>query len=336
VRLQAGSAIQGKQLPRHAPVGTHGVEDLLNPGELIKGPGSGTTQQRNFEYMEGLPDPGSKDRFGRVLRADQIVDAGGGVKVSQPTAGGKEVVVDPATVHDNDASRAQARRTGTEIAAQKAEYPRAKFAKDRTLQDIGAMNDQAMEIAKNEKLYQAFGLTRPISAIPGTEGANLRAMVQTLTSKMMITTLLNLRSMSKTGGAVGNVSDREGLKMETAMANLSDPNISVGQVFKEVKRLIGYNADLEGFINDAFDLTYDAQGNPIMSQAPRGTPAPAGEGGEGEMTIEEIVINNGDGELDDAGNVVRSDGSGWTLETDAAGNKAWVSPDRTQYEEVAQ
>ncbi len=341
-----GSAIQGKLLPRIAPVGTYGTENLLDETPELTGvPGGGTTAGKNYEQFVELGGPPGPSTFMDMVRTqDRVVTSGGVPAVARvgPTGGGPATpVVSAEDAASNKAALADASRTGTETAKMRSEYPRAKFARDRTVQDITAMNDQAMEIAKNEKLYQAFGLTRPIAMIPGTEGANLRAMVQTLTSKMMITTLLNLRAMSKTGGAVGNVSDREGLKMETALANLSDPNISVGQVFKEVKRLIGYNADLEALINESFDLTYDAKGEPRL--ATQGARSPT-DGGEDTLysngdpvegaTIEEEIINRGDGDYNETGNLV--DSRGWVFMKSPDG-AAWVNPDGSgEYEEVAQ
>lgn len=332
VRTRKLGALTDKPYSDLMPVGTHGVVNVTkDEPTLIKGPGSGTTAQKNFEYMEGLP-PEKRDAFGRVLRADQIVDAGGGVKVARPTAsGGATPVVDASTVASNAAAVTDAKKTGQEVAKMRAEYPQIKFMKERTLQDVTAMSNQAAEIAANEKLYQAFGLTQPISAIPGTEGANLRAMIQTLTSRMMLTTLVNLRNMSPTGGAVGNVSDREGLKMETAMANLSDPNITVGQVLKEVKRLTGYSQELTGYINEAFNLTYDEKGEPRISQ--RYNPTPADAGGD-PGSLQETIMNQPGVTQNDAGDLVREDG--WIYMEDASGNAAWVSPNGVDFEPIAQ
>lgn len=340
-QLAAGSSVQGKEMPNLVPIGTQGVEDLLHPENgLIPGTGKKTTAISNFEYGQQLP-PEQQDAFSPYVRADQVVNAGGVPTARRATTGAAAPVVDAATVADNAEKVNEGKGVGKERAAQKANFPQAKYTLERTRQNIHATEDIANEIAENESLYQAFGLTQLVSKIPGTDGANLRANLQTLSSKLMLDTITNMRQMSKTGGLVGNVSDREGLKLETMIANLSDPNISVGQALKEIKRLLRYNADLEHIMDSAFNATYDKNGNPLLSMAPRGESnpdgSPVGDGAEdGDSTIEEIILNSGDGEMSDDGNIVRADGSGWTLETDAQGNKAWVSPDRTQFEEVAQ
>lgn len=342
----AGSAIQGKLLPRIAPVGTHGTENLLDEEPTLTIPPGGgnlSTHAKDYNFREQLSreNPSGVPTFDSIVRADRVFTAGGvpmSVPGVNPDGRGPRELVSAEDVAGNKEVTADAAKTGQERAKLRAAYPTAKFARDRTQQDITAMNDQAMEIAKNEKTWQAFGLTRPIAAIPGTEGANIRALVQTLQSKLMLNTLLNLRAMSKTGGAVGNVSDREGLKMETAIANLSDPNITVGQVLKEVKKLIGYNVELSGYIDEAFDLTYDEKGEPRVAR-----PSPAAAGGEGEgdvavdgeqTSIEDEIINRGDGEYNDEGFLV--DSRGWVFEKSPDG-AAWVNPnDRTQFDEVAQ
>lgn len=55
---------------------------------------------------------------------------------------------------------------------------------------------------------------------------------------------------------------------------------------------------------------------------------------EPDQSIEEIVIANGDGVTDAQGQIVRQDG--WILRHDPQGNYAWVNPEGTGFEPVAQ
>lgn len=337
-QLAAGSAIQGKEMPNIVPVGTHGVEDLLHPEKgLITTPGSGTTAMRNYAFNKTLP-PEEQNDFSPFVRADQVVNAGGVPTARRATTGTAAPVVDAATVADNAADIAEGKKTGTLRATQKADFPMVRYTLDQNKLSLKSQNELATDLYNDDKLWQAVGPTQLISKIPGVEGAHVRAQIALLTNKLMLSTLINLRAMSKTGGAVGNVSDKEGDTMKSAIAALSDPNLSAGAFRKELGRLLAYNAELETNLDRAFNGTYDAQGNPLLSTAPRGTSSPDGSpaGEDGQPSIADEIVNRGDGEYDDEGNLVRADGSGWTFETDAAGNAAWVSPDRTQYEEVAQ
>jgi len=61
-----------------------------------------------------------------------------------------------------------------------------------------------------------FGRTPTVSQ----EGRNAQAILETIKSQIFIETLQAMREASKTGGAVGNVSDREGDRLENAMTAL--------------------------------------------------------------------------------------------------------------------
>jgi hypothetical protein len=322
-------------LPRIAPVGTHGTENLLDEvPTLTAGPGSKTTAARNYEYSESLPSDAARREFSPFVGADQIVNTGGVPTVRARTTGESAPVVPADQVAANAAALAEGKDTGKRIAAQKADYPLVRYSLEQNNLNVAEQNKLLDELINDEKLWQAVGPTQLISAIPGTQGAYIRGKLDTLGNKVMLSTLINLRAMSKTGGAVGNVSDREGDTMRGSQGAITNFNLMAGDMRQELQRVRAYNNEFSKIMNDAFTATYDDQGNPRLSVAPRGTPG--AEGGEAEMSIEDIIVNNGDGEYDDEGTLVRADGSGWTLETDAAGNKAWVSPDRTQFEEVAQ
>lgn len=329
-----GSAIQGKLLPRIAPVGTHGTENLIDEvPTLTAGPGSKTTAARNYEYSESLPSDAARRDFSPFVGADQIVNTGGVPTVRARTTGESAPVIPADDVASNAAKLAEGKKTGTTIAVQKADYPMVKYTLDQNRLGVSEQNKLIDELLSDEKLWQAVGPTQLISAIPGTQGAYIRGKLDTLGNKQMLQTLVNLRSMSKTGGAVGNVSDREGDTMRGAQGAVTNFNLMAGDMRRELMRVREYNNAFLANMDAAFTATYDDQGNPILSAGPRGA---GGESVEGQESIEDLIINSGDGEYDDEGNLVRADGSGWTLETDAAGNKAWVSPDRTQFEEVAQ
>lgn len=336
-RLRAGQGIQGKVTGDFGPIGAHGVVDLTKDvQELIVPPGGGgaSTAVKNYEYSQSLP-PDERSAFNEYVRADRIINAGGVPYVAPGFGGGgaARAAVDPEQVAANAASIAGGKRLGTTVAVQKADYPMVRYTLNQNKLNIAEANKVAMELLADDKLWQSVGPTAIIANIPGTQGAYLRGKLDVLGNKTMLQTLINLRAMSKTGGAVGNVSDREGETMRAAIAAITSQNIMAGDMRKELERLVAYNKGFERNMEEAFKLTYDEQGNPRLSTVLPG-PGGAPEDTEAQLPIEDIIVNSGDGEYDERGNVVRADG--WILMKDASGNVAWVSPDGTQYEEVAQ
>lgn len=338
-RLQAGHAIQGKVSPDLAAVGTHGVVDLTKEDQtLIPGQGKRTTAIENFEYNNALP-PEQRGSFAPFVRTDQMVDTTNPRAARNPITGVTTQVVTPDEAAQGEAAVTGAKKTAEEVVKLRKDYPQTKLTLGRMFQDIGAQDQQIAEIGKQRKLWQSFGLGQKIASIPGTDGANIRALVETLQSQLMLNTLISLRAMSKTGGAVGNVSDREGYKMETARVNLSNPDITVGQVLSELDKLSAYNNTLRGLMQTAFEETYDENGEPILARTLPKPGGAAGEGGEdGEfdefagMSTADIMIATEQGEMNDAGLVV--DKRGWIL-LESPDGAAWVNPEnQNEFEEV--
>jgi len=109
-------------------------------------------------------------------------------------------------------------------------------AKDVAVQKYGVMNgtiDEAMKIVKDNE-WATGGLTGGINSnIPGTDAYTLDKTINTLQANLSFDALQAMREASKTGGALGSVSERElqllgstvasldsGLPRETIMNNL--------------------------------------------------------------------------------------------------------------------
>lgn len=274
--------------------GTGGYTDITaeEPTVTIPPGGGGDSMSshgKDFNFRKSLTTPEDVALFDQIVRQDRVVSAGGVPSVVpgiNPTRQPARPVVDPTTVATNAGDIAREKKLGGLMAARAVDYPQTKFTLDQSKLALKAQNELANELLADDKLWQTVGPTQLISKIPGTEGAYLRAKKDTLLNKVMLATLLNLRAMSKTGGAVGNVSDREGETMRMAQAALSQ-DIMAGDFRKELQRLVAYNAELEKNLDTAFNNTYDVQGNPV---AP-GTAAAAGGASdlpqEGDIVLDE-------------------------------------------------
>ena len=115
----------------------------------------------------------------------------------------------------------------TEIAAQRSKIRSMRSTTDRAL--------NALESATGKVGTLSTGFIGGVSSfIPGTPGFTLVERLLPVVSQEFVTNLQNMRDLSKTGGAVGNVSNAEGDKLQAINASL---NIGVGkeQLLEQMK-----------------------------------------------------------------------------------------------------
>lgn len=228
-----------------------------------------TPQQRNFEYLESLP-PEKREGFGRVLRADQIVSAGG-VPVARPTAGGApREVVPAAQVATNAGDIARNKTQGQGEAKRTLDLPAAKSRLAATVAKLDSMGQVAQRLQADEDLWKAVGFGQPIATIPGIEGAKLRAQINTLKSKVGFAVLQDMRESSKTGGALGNISNQENQYLQNALAAL-DTNLAPEDFREQLQIILDYVNEGKARMQQGFFDTY-----PELNQQPGQAPAAGG------------------------------------------------------------
>lgn len=262
-------------------VGTHGAYiDARNPDKAVQPPlgeeffpSDPTNQMQNYEQLVKLGAPPGPDTFGRVLRADQVINAGG---VPTVRTTGTATVAQPvatATVADNAAAVAGGKTTGTGLAKRALDLPRAKAAVAATDAKWNSLLSTASTLQSDENLWSAVGLGQPIASIPGTEGARIRAQINTLKAKVGFAVLQDMRDNSKTGGALGQVSNQENQYLQNALAAL-DANLAPEDFREQLQILIDYANEAKGRVGQAFTDTYPELSQPAAA-APAAGPAAA-------------------------------------------------------------
>lgn len=99
------------------------------------------------------------------------------------------------------------------------------------------------DVLNDPKFNRATGfLGRQESRIEGTTAYNIRASIDSIRAAVSLDQLTELRANSPTGGALGNVSDQEGKRLESSKQNI-DPNQSPAKLRKALKDLRSF---LEG------------------------------------------------------------------------------------------
>ena len=101
---------------------------------------------------------------------------------------------------------AGAKTTGTGMAQRQLDLPQAFSLHSQTTQNFARLTDAATTLKNNAAMWKAVGLYQSLAAIPGQEGADVRAQIQNIKSQVGFMVLQDMRNASKTGGALGQVS----------------------------------------------------------------------------------------------------------------------------------
>jgi hypothetical protein len=129
-----------------------------------------------------------------------------------------------------------------------------------------------------------------ISAVPGTEAANAKAILDKLKNRSFVANINEMRAASPTGAAVGAVTEREGARFENLIASLSQ-----AQTYDQLKRQL---VELDNFLLETSSATKNAYEqdfgrnqtiNSVFSQMPKAlTQQPVISGNYGDAARREL------------------------------------------------
>jgi hypothetical protein len=136
----------------------------------------------------------------------------------------------------------------------------------------------ANDILNHPGLAGITGLRGKVPDVPGTDAANARALLNTLKSQVGFGVLQEMRNNSKTGGALGAVSDAEGKRLENNLAAL-DTTQDIEQFKKQLQSIIDYTDQAKGRLRDTFNMKHKS-GEPVpMTPSTQGPKAGTVDGG---------------------------------------------------------
>lgn len=113
----------------------------------------------------------------------------------------------------------------------------------------------ANEILNHPGLNGITGIRGKFTDIPGTDAANARALLNTLKSQVGFGVLQEMRNNSKSGGALGSVSDAEGKRLENNLAAL-DTTQDIEQFKKQLQSIIDYTNSAKDRLRDAYNMKH--------------------------------------------------------------------------------
>ena len=138
------------------------------------------------------------------------------------------------------------------------------------------------------------GLSGLLGNIPGTPGANLRATINTITSNLAFDRLQAMRDASKTGGALGAVSEKELTLLQSSIASL-DTSQSAAQLAENLQAVYNhYNRFIEALELERQELGLSSPMSAGAPVAAASQPAPATPAQE----MEELTYNPATGEFE--------------------------------------
>lgn len=151
-------------------------------------------------------------------------------------------------------------------------------------QDTSMLNNATnsmdrLEMAANELLTHPglpgiTGLRGAIPNIPGTAPADAQAKLEQLKSQVGFSVLQEMRNNSKTGGALGNVSDKETALLQSNLAALSNAQ-SYEQFQKSLRDIVAYTNGAKERLRAAYNMKHSAgaPSRPTAPTQPQGQPA---------------------------------------------------------------
>lgn len=147
----------------------------------------------------------------------------------------------------------------------------AKAALDSTLSSMDRLRSAAEEALKDPNLGRVTGVMGMFPNMPGGGAADVENKLGNLKSQIGFTVLQAMRDASKTGGALGAISDKENELLQNNLAPLGKSQ-STEQMRQSLQSIIDYVDGAKGRLNSTYQQQY---GN----MAPAATQGGAAGGG---------------------------------------------------------
>jgi hypothetical protein len=197
------------------------------------------------EGAVGLPDIVSREDLLNQLNQNQVERA-------RPTQPVEEIVKEDKPVALIDSPKISPKEREQLLIKRPQAEASVSFAIDKTRE----MRNTATRLLNDPAFDDAFGLTGlGASLIPGSPAADVRATLDTLRNQSFVQGLSAMREASKTGGAVGNVTEAEGKRFENLRASLSQAQ-SPERARQELERMITELDESEERVSQAYTGTY--------------------------------------------------------------------------------
>lgn len=124
-----------------------------------------------------------------------------------------------------------------------------------TTADLDRLASEANKLLNHPGLSGITGAVGKIPNIPGSKAADARATLDAMKSQVAFSVLQTMRNNSKTGGALGQVSDAEGKLLQNNLAAL-DTTQSTDALKSSLKQIIEYTNNAKDRLHSAYNLKH--------------------------------------------------------------------------------
>lgn len=201
-------------------------------------------------------------------------------------------------VIDQQGQAAQATTAGKQRADLTFSAPEARNSVADATSNLDRLIREATLIKNDPALSRISGATGMFPDWPGGKAADLDARLNSLKSQVGFGVLQAMRNASKTGGALGSVSDAENHLLQNNLSSL-DTKQSPEGLQRNLQQVIDYAIGAKQRMLRAYSDQYErVQGNQGMQPGPQGA-QPVGAGGAGSKSAQSIfdaadaILNRG-------------------------------------------
>jgi hypothetical protein len=248
--------------------------DFMTVGKLIMGRAAGyqdprkvaeaPSNVREWDHFNRL-NPEQQRQYLTMKRADKYLDTGTEFTQPNPIAPGQNTRTIPKNVTGEEVARGE----GKNIAEKRAGLPEARARLTLITGGLDRLEGTAKSLATMPGLGNVVGGLYQAYAPNVTEGSlNAETELTNLKTKISGVVLQAMRDASKTGGAVGQVTEREWPRLENMLANL-DAKQGKDQFLRNLQDVVTYTQEVKSALQQAYEA--DAR----IAEGGSGAPAAA-------------------------------------------------------------
>lgn len=138
---------------------------------------------------------------------------------------------------------------------------------------LSRLEQAANEVLNHPGLGRITGLMGKVPNIPGYPGADAAAKLEQLKSQAGFAVLQTMRDASKTGGALGNVSNFEVQQLQNNLAALQTAQ-SEEQLRSELEKIMAFTQGSRDRLRQAYNMRHGVNAGNQAAPAPSPSPAP--------------------------------------------------------------
>ena len=130
----------------------------------------------------------------------------------------------------------------------------------------------ANEVMRHPGLGRITGLIGALPSIPGSDAANAEAKLQTLKAQVGFGVLQDMRNASKTGGALGQVTEKELVFLQNALAALEQAQ-DKPQMQESLQKIIDFATGSKARLRGAFNVKHGGRQQSAPTPPPVAAPS---------------------------------------------------------------